>query len=196
MELPLLLSRPLKIVGLFCAMSVGGCDKESAVPKQPQATEITQAATPAAPGVLDRSHKGQPIPAFTVSDAAGKKLDLSSLKGKPVLVNLWATWCAPCVAELPTLDRLSAIKGDRLHVITVSQDMKTDKVAAFLKDKGGEHLPAWLDPNTELSFKFQVQTLPTTILYDAGGKELWRFVGGQEWDRGDAGKLLLEAGVN
>jgi thiol-disulfide isomerase/thioredoxin len=202
--MPVLSLRSLKLVGplyvLACAVTVAGCDRQSdpAAQPAPSGAATVDAATtpPALSGTLDRGHKGEALPAVTVTDAAGKKLDLASLKGKPVLLNLWATWCAPCVAELPTLDTLAKIKGDKLRVITVSQDMKTDRVAAFLKDKGGANLPAWLDPNTELSFKFQVQTLPTTILFDSSGKEVWRYVGGAEWNREETAKLLLDAGVN
>ena len=145
-------------------------------------------------GTLDRSHKGDQLPNFSVSDPAGKTLNLASLKGKPTLVNLWATWCAPCVAELPTLDRLAGAKGDRLNVVVVSQDLKADGVAEFLKDKGGTHLTPWLDPQTELSFRYAAPTLPTTIYYDAGGKELWRYVGGHDWSDAEAAALLAEAG--
>ena len=117
---------------------------------------------------------------------------LASLRGKPVLLNLWATWCAPCVAELPTLDKLAG-KGT-IRVLTVSQDQQAGRVPQFLRDKGGPHLPAWIDAKADLSFHYGGANLPTTILYDAAGKEVWRFGGGQDWTGPNAAKLLSEAG--
>ena len=146
-------------------------------------------------GVTDRSHKGEPLPDFVVTRASGKRLNLASLKGKPALVNLWATWCAPCVEELPTLNALAGKLQGKLKVVTVSQDLQADNVARFLKDKGGANLDPWLDPKTELSFRYAAPTLPTTILYDAKGEEVWRYVGGHDWMAPDAAKMLGEAGV-
>ena len=183
-------------------MLAGGCDRQSATSKQPGPAAVSAgslptgtASAPAAAepaGTVDRSHKGEPLPDVTVADPTGAKLALTSLKGKPVLVNLWATWCAPCVAELPTLDKLAA-KGT-VRVLTISQDQQTARVPQFLHDKGGAHLPAWIDAKADLSFHYGGATLPTTILYDAAGREVWRFGGGQDWTGPNAAKLLAEAG--
>ena len=79
-------------------------------------------------------------------------------------------------------------------MLTVSQDMSDPaKVADFLKAKGGDALEPWLDPANDLSFHYGTGTLPTTILYDAAGKEVWRFVGENDWAGPDAAKLLAEA---
>jgi len=130
------------------------------------------------------------MPDFTLKDAAGESLTLASLKGKPVLVNLWATWCAPCVAELPQLDKLAS---GGLRVLTVSQDMnETGKVAGFLKDKGAPHLEPWLDPENDLSTQYAVSTLPTSIYYDAQAREVWRVTGPREWGSTDTATALAE----
>jgi thiol-disulfide isomerase/thioredoxin len=145
-------------------------------------------------GVLDRSHKGEAMPEMTLKDASGKTLALSSLRGKPTLVNLWATWCAPCVVELPTLDRLVDLQEGKLRVLTVSQDMSgTEKIAAFLKERGGDNLEPWIDQKGDLGAKYQVQTLPTTVLYNADGREVWRFTGGKIWTNVEALGLIAEA---
>jgi thiol-disulfide isomerase/thioredoxin len=195
----LLSSRSLKLLGpvcaVACALSVAGCDRKSKTPVQPPVDQATIPAPEPTGGTLDSTHKGDPLPSVTVKDAKGKTLALPSLKGRPVLINLWATWCAPCVAELPTLDRLAAAQGERLQVVTVSQDLKPEHVPAFLAAKGGKNLPAWLDPDTALSFKYQAQTLPTSILYDAEGKEVWRFVGNEDWTGPKAAQMLAEAGL-
>jgi thiol-disulfide isomerase/thioredoxin len=187
----LLSSRSLKLAVLGFAFIGAGCDRQSGDAAQPAAT----ASAPAeAIGTVDRSHKGEPIPPMMLRDASNRTLALDSLKGKPVLVNLWATWCAPCIAELPTLERLAGNSRATLKVLTVSQDMaKTENVAPFLKEKGGFNLEPWLDPKNELAFRYRAQTLPTTVLYDAGGKEVWRFAGGNEWDGVEAAKLIAEA---
>jgi len=146
--------------------------------------------------VVDRSHKGAPIPAFTLKDGAGKPLKLPSLAGKPTLVNLWATWCGPCVVELPTLNKLANRADLNLRVVTVSQDAgRPERVQAFLDERGLAQLPGWLDPMNDLSFHYATGTLPTTVLYDTQGREVWRYVGELDWTGPEAAKLLAEGGA-
>lgn len=147
---------------------------------------------PAPQGVTDRSQKGAAIPDFTVSDPEGKQLKLTSLKGKPLLINLWATWCGPCVAELPALGKLAVERVGELQVVIVSQDTQVDKVGPFLKEHGVPQLEAWLDAKNDLTFHYGTGTLPTTILYDADGKEVWRYVGSHDWAGADTAEMLKE----
>lgn len=189
----MLLSRSLKLVvlGLAAPIALAGCDRQSDPAAQPSAAAPAQSDA-ALSGTLDRSHKGSEMPDMTVKDASGKALRLQSLKGKPLLINLWATWCAPCVVELPMLDQL-AQSQPWLKVLTISQDMKVEPVAPFLAERGIKHLEPWLDPENDLSFHYQSGTLPTSVLYDAQGREVWRYVGGREWTSADTVKLLAEA---
>jgi thiol-disulfide isomerase/thioredoxin len=123
----------------------------------------------------------------------GEKVTLADFRGKPVLLNLWATWCAPCVKELPTLDALQAREGERLKVMTVSQDMEgRAKVEAFLAKGKYRTLEAWLDPEMALMSDLGVSTLPTTILYDGEGREVWRVTGDKDWAGKEAAALLAE----
>jgi thiol-disulfide isomerase/thioredoxin len=187
-------SRTLKLAVLGFAILAGGCDKQTPEPVQPDADPSQLPKSEKLSGVLDRSHKGEAMPEMTLKDASGKTLALSSLRGKPTLVNLWATWCAPCVVELPTLDRLVDLREGKLRVLTVSQDMSgTEKIAAFIKERGGDNLEPWLDPKGDLGAKYQVQTLPTTVLYNADGREVWRFTGGKIWTNVEALTLVAEA---
>lgn len=193
------LSRSFKPAVLALALAgpilIGGCDRQSESPAQPGAQSAAKSANGAkdAPAKLDRTRQGSELPDFTLFDPAGNTLRLRDLKGQPILINLWATWCAPCVAELPTLNTLASRSGDRLRVVTVSQDSGApDKVKAFLAQRGGD-LPAWLDPQNDLSFHYATGTLPTTVLYDSQGREVWRYVGEQDWAGADAAKLLAEA---
>ena len=184
----MLSSRSLKCLALPVLLLVGACDRQA----EPQGQQEAAGAKVLS-GTLDRSHAGKPMPAFTLEDAAGRTLELASLNGQPVLMNLWATWCAPCVVELPMLDTLAGDMEGELRVLTVSQDMQdTDKVADFLTERGGERLEPWLDTKSDLTFKLEAQTLPTTILYDAEGEEVWRYVGGHDWSGAAARELIAE----
>ncbi|WP_343520615.1 TlpA disulfide reductase family protein [Sphingomonas sp.] len=144
-------------------------------------------------GTLDRSHKGEPAPSVTFQSPDGKPTTLAAFKGKPLLLNLWATWCAPCVREMPMLDRLAQREGARLQVLTVSQDLEgAAKVAPFFAKAGFKALQPWLDPDVGLSTHYGVN-LPTTVLYDAQGREVWRVSGDMDWDGETAKGWLAEA---
>lgn len=189
----MLLSRSLNCavlsVALLAAGALAGCDRQGSAPAQ------QEAEAPARPqaGTADRSQRGKPLPAFTLADPSGKSLVLAEQTGRPLLINLWATWCAPCVVELPTLEALA--KQGKVRVLTVSQDMSDPaKVSQFLAERGGPSLEPWLDPQNDLSFHYGTGTLPTTIYYDANGREVWRFVGEKDWSGEEAAKLLAEAG--
>jgi thiol-disulfide isomerase/thioredoxin len=146
-----------------------------------------------ATGRLDRSHAGEAAPATGFEDPDGAPASLADFRGRPVLLNLWATWCAPCVAEMPTLDRLAAREADRIHVLTISQDLDgRQKVEAFFAKQGYRNLETWLDPQMALMTGLKADTLPTTILYDTRGRELWRVVGMEDWESGRAALLLKE----
>ena len=117
---------------------------------------------------------------------------LASLRGKPVLLNLWATWCAPCVVEMPLLDKLAAEQAGKLTVLTVSEDLKPELVAPFFAQKGFKALPQWVDPNNKIAGTFGGAALPLTILYDMDGKEVWRVMGGYDWSSAEARKAIGE----
>jgi thiol-disulfide isomerase/thioredoxin len=176
---------------------LAGCDRQSSADKQPAAaaSATTGGATTEPAGeasAIDRSHKGSLMPDLTFRDSAGKTLRTAELTGKPVLINLWATWCGPCVAEMPKLDALAA-KG-AIRVITISQDSgAAEKVAEFLKARAVKNLEPWLDPDGAAAGQWQVSTLPASIYYDAKGREIWRMNGGMDWTGAETTKLLAES---
>jgi thiol-disulfide isomerase/thioredoxin len=177
-------------------LAAAGCQKQ-----EPQhANESAPAAAEAAPvkGV-DRSQKGKPAPDAVFNDPDGGEITLADFHGVPVLVNLWASWCAPCVKELPTLDRLSRShdRDGALGVIAVSQDSGPHaSVVAFLESHKIGDLGAYQDSKMSLSGALGPDTvLPTSILYDGKGREVWRYVGDLDWTSPEAAKLLAEAGV-
>jgi len=194
------------IVPLLLLGAVAGCDKHNAAAPQatpsklpventgtaPDATPA-EAGTPAVDviGPLARRHKGEAAPDVAFTDAAGKPSSVKAFAGKPILLNMWATWCGPCVAEMPTLDKAA---GD-ITVVAVSQDLGADgaaKAAKFLHDHGVTHLRSYADPETKLSVAYNA-ILPMSVLYDSTGHEVWRMTGGMDWTTETAKQLLAEA---
>lgn len=174
------------------ALLIAACDRETA-PHAQQQEQLGQDKRELS-GEVDRSRAGEPIPAVELVDPSGAKLELASLKGQPVLVNLWATWCIPCITEMPLLDELAADYGDSLQVVTVSQDLQgADRVVPFFAKNDFENLPQWLDTETDLSFAYGDGVLPTTVLYESSGTEVWRIVGDYDWSSAQARGLIDEA---
>jgi thiol-disulfide isomerase/thioredoxin len=179
----------------FLALSLAAVALTSCSKQQPQqaANEAAVSAEAGPHKGADRSHKGQPLPAIRLDDGSA----LAGPAGKPFLVNAWATWCAPCVKELPTLDALAAREKANLAVIAVSQDDAPHaSVVAFLDKLKIKNAETRQDSKMALSGALGPDTvLPTTILYDAQGKEVWRYVGDLDWTGPEAAKLLAEGGV-
>jgi thiol-disulfide isomerase/thioredoxin len=175
--------------------SLAGCDRQKAAP--PQAPPGSDAATKS--GLpryrIDASGAGTPLSTAAVKGPDDDPAALASLSGKPVLVNLWATWCAPCIEELPTLNRLASEVGDTGHVITLSQDLTEDAgpLRAFLTTRGWSAVTPWHDPENSVGLAYG-GSLPTTILFDASGKEVVRVVGPMDWYGKEAKALLRQAG--
>lgn len=199
----MLLELPLRLIALLLALglSLAGCDRQkqenpqgAAAPDGLPAGEIADAGASAQPtGHIDRSHAGTPAPTVRFQDPKGNPASLADFRGKPLLVNLWATWCAPCIAEMPTLDALAARDKD-LQVLAVSQDMEgRAKVDAFFAERKFAMLQPYIDPELNLMMSLKVETLPTTILYDKEGKEVWRMTGMEHWDQDRAAALIREA---
>ena len=123
------------LLGLFLAPALAGCDRQKAAEPQGKAPAANAAAGAAGnypTGRLDRSHAGTPAPDVAFEDPHGGPARIADFRGRPVLVNLWATWCGPCVVEMPSLDALAVREGEALHVLALSQDMEgRQKVTDF-----------------------------------------------------------------
>jgi thiol-disulfide isomerase/thioredoxin len=186
----------MRLLLISCAfLALAACEK----PKQQAANDGAPTAEAGPVKGVDRSHKGQAAPAAIFNNPDGGKISLAKFKGVPVLVNLWASWCAPCVKELPTLDGLAAEHRDdgALAVVAVSQDSGPQaSVQAFLGKLKIKDLGAYHDSKMGLSGALGPETvLPTSILFDASGKEVWRYVGDLDWTSPEAAKLLAEPGA-
>jgi thiol-disulfide isomerase/thioredoxin len=169
---------------LALGLSVAACQKQEA-----PTNKETSASDPRG---IHRDQAGKPAPDVELSDAEDEPATLADAKGQPVLVNIWATWCAPCVKELPTLQAVAKQKGG-IRVIAVSQDVAPrGSVDAFLEKNRLTDLEVWHDPRMALSSASGAEILPTTILYDAQGREVWRYVGDLDWSGEEARKLLAE----
>jgi thiol-disulfide isomerase/thioredoxin len=136
-----------------------------------------------------------PAPANSFLDADGKELRIADFKGKVVVLNLWATWCAPCIIEMPTLARLqAAYAGKPVEVVAVSIDSPSaaDKARQFI----AQHAPLkyYADPNMKLPFALNPPAagMPTTIIYGADGMERGRISGGADWSGPDAKAVIDE----
>ena len=189
-------ARALSFVMLLaCA---GGCHREAPAPSQPEAGGDAPAPTPPkGPLAVVTDNKGKAAPDAPFTDlATSAPTTLAAFKGKPLLVNLWATWCVPCVKELPALDALAAARAGTLQVVAISEDMEGAKVVPpFLSGHGIRALKAYHDPNNALMTLYKEASLPVSILYGADGKELWRVSGDLDWQGARAKALLAQAGA-
>lgn len=179
-------------LAVLASLSLAACDRSPGGAAQP--VSAPSAAPDALTSSIDRSHRGSAMPGAVLKDTGGKTLNLATLKGKPLLINLWATWCGPCVREMPTLDALAGAQAGTLRVVTVSEDMGgADKVKAWFAAHKLNHVEPWLDSDSTLAFFFNAGDLPTSVLYDSQGREVWRMTGGHDWSAADTSGLISEA---
>ncbi len=158
-----------------------------------------QTGTPAATGKggvskLVRVSPPRPLGTVAFEDAGRRPHSLSEWKGKVVLVNLWATWCAPCKEEMPSLNRLqSKLGGPDFAVVAVSLDRGgTERPAKFLKD-AAPSLQLYLDKTGRLMKTLRAPGLPVSVLVDREGREIARLAGAAPWDGPDAEAVIRAA---
>jgi len=131
-------------------------------------------------------------PFRTIRDRDGEPVDMARYRGKVLLVNFWATWCAPCVIEMPTLDRLQAdMGGEDFAVLTISVDKRgMEVVGPFFEKEGYKHLPLLFDSSWDTLRAFGGQALPVTYLIDREGRIAGYLEGHAEWDSEPAKRLI------
>ncbi|MDJ0386677.1 TlpA disulfide reductase family protein [Roseomonas sp. E05] len=134
-------------------------------------------------GKLSRSSP-KALPAFTFTDAEGAEKTVADFAGHPLLINLWATWCPPCVAEMPALDRAqAALAGAGWKVLALSSDRAGKPVVeAFFARAEVKNLGVWLDPRGAAARALGARGLPTSVIVNRQGQEVARLEGAAAWD--------------
>ena len=124
------------------------------------------------------------VPEIHFQDREGRSRTLADFRGKAVLLNIWATWCAPCREEMPTLDRLQAeLGGPDFEVVALSIDRGGfDAITKFYTEAGVQYLAMYLDSTSEAASTLGAVGLPTSLLIDRDGTEIGRLIGPAKWD--------------
>ena len=165
-----------------------------AVPAAGLARPPTLEAAPSPRSALSFTALEQPrlLPEVRFVDGDGRALTLADFRGRMVLLNLWATWCAPCIREMPTLDRLQAeLGGPGFEVIVLSIDVGgLPAVKDFYRRLGLKALGIYADRTARATRALGITGIPTTLLVDRKGREVGRVAGPAEWDSPDAVKLI------
>lgn len=184
----------LALIALLTAVAVGAAyiaSQKSQLPGQLRSLAVGEM------GPFEIFEQPRPAPATAFEDRAGNPVNFASFSGQTVLANFWATWCVPCLAEMPALNRLQQRMGsERFRVITISLDRKGFQVIdPFFAKNRIDALEAYLDHSNKLSLEVGATGLPTTVLITADGRWLGRYIGDADWDS-DAATRLLEAAIS
>ncbi|MHB8529160.1 MAG: TlpA family protein disulfide reductase [Caulobacteraceae bacterium] len=134
-----------------------------------------------------------PAPAIPFLDAAGRRHTIAEFRGRVVVVNIWANWCAPCKLEIPSLAKLQArYAAAPVKVVPVSVGQGEDETAGRGFIARNPPLVFYTEPTFRLAYAFSptIQDMPTTILYDRRGRERARLVGGADWSGKDAAAVI------
>jgi thiol-disulfide isomerase/thioredoxin len=132
-----------------------------------------------------------PLPEIGVVDEAEAPHALAEYKGQWVLLNFWATWCAPCRAEMPTLQALDSAMGDDFSVVTVATGRNSvEGIDKFFGEAGITTLPKLRDPKSELARNMGILGLPLTVILNPEGQEVARLIGDADWNSADAKAML------
>ncbi len=176
--------RAVLLVGLFgvCFVLVQSCQQPASgldAYAQDSVKKLTVRTAPPA----------QPSTVFKTAD--DREYTFKEHRGKTVLVNVWATWCAPCIKEMPSLDRLQALRGgDDFQVVTISIDRTKYEPAKFFADNDIQNLTPWHDGSYGIPGNLQLYGYPTTVIYDVEGREVAYLEGDAEWDSPEALRLI------
>ncbi len=174
----------------------GSADAEAVALSAPAAAGVTrELATGALAAFLVRPER-KPVANLEFQDAGGKPLKISDWKGRVVLINLWATWCAPCRKEMPDLAELQKELGSKdFEVVAISVDRKgVEASSVFLKETGADSLKLYIEPTTAIVNDLQAIGLPATVLIDRQGNEIGRLLGPADWASPEA-KALIKAAL-
>jgi thiol-disulfide isomerase/thioredoxin len=184
--------RAVTVLIVLCVALLGVVLYRMAEPEQGQRLALAPGDAPqrAAIGKFTSLPEPRPAPDVSFSATTGASQSIAAFRGRVVLVNFWATWCAPCITEMPSLVRLQA-KLDGLAVLAVSEDRRgAELVEPFLAKHDLAGLATYLDPKNTVGHAFGVEGLPTSILIDRDGRILGKLEGAAEWDSPAMLKLI------
>lgn len=138
--------------------------------------------------------EGKPAPDFILNDLSGKPVQLSSLKGKVVLVNFWATWCPPCREEIPSMVKLNQLmQGKNFQMLAVSIDEGGKEAVQDFFKQGGVTLPALLDADGKTARLYGTTGVPETFVVDTKGMIRQKVIGAVDWSSPEAVQFLEQA---
>jgi thiol-disulfide isomerase/thioredoxin len=189
------MSAAIIYAGVIITAAVGvasGASPLTAAESAPKAAE--KAPTKPKSGTVIWHETPKALPATVFKDVADADRTLDKFTGKVLLVNFWATWCAPCVKEMPTLDALQAkMGGPDFEVLAISQDREGAKVAQpFAEKQGWKNLAFYVEKMGRFSRDANLRGLPTTLLIDKSGKEVARVEGEADWSSPEIEKILRD----
>lgn len=150
-------------------------------------TVVSAAAVVSMPALAESVYDKLPV-----TNLQGEPADLNQYKGKLVLLNFWATWCPPCIKEMPSMQRLQNQLSDKpFQVVAVNLAQNARTVEGFFQQQSFEFsLPVYLDEQAQGFKNFDLQGMPSSFLIDAQGNLLETVVGGREWDEPDTVEVL------
>jgi peroxiredoxin len=158
---------------------------------RPSATPSTELAALFAAMGIRRPAEPADAPDFTLMSLESQVVQLRALRGRLVLLNFWATWCAPCVHEMPSMERLyQTFKQTDFVLLAVSMDRQGEKVAKPFVEQLKVTFPILLDRTSEVGHQYGVRGLPTTYLIDPDGRLIGAAIGAREWYRTEAKALI------
>lgn len=164
--------RLIAVTLLFAVMLAAGCARKGAEP---------------------RALEGNPAPDFTLKDLSGNPVQLSSLKGKVVLVNFWATWCPPCREEIPSMVKLNqAMQGKNFRMLAISIDEGGKGAVEEFFKRNGATLPALLDTDGQVARRYGTTGVPETFVVDTKGVIAKKVVGGLDWSHPEVIQALQQ----
>lgn len=168
-------------------LTAAGTLAAALIPRKPHAQELDDVAKALKP--VDPPTMAPDI-AFQAAD--GKQHHLSEFRGHGMVINLWATWCVPCIEELPSLAKLSTtLAPDDIAVLPLSSDRGgAERVAAFFHQHGIAGLPVLIDPHSAAAHAFQVRGIPTSVVIDKQGREVARLEGSADWSTPSAALIV------
>lgn len=167
----------LSLLLLLSLLALAGCGEEEVIPDPGSGEE--EVVSEQSSGPLEAIQKGDAIRDFTVKQVDGSSFTLSEQEGKVVLLNFWATWCGPCVKEMPAFDMLREEYGDQLSILAVSCDTDPQAAKDFLKEQGFG-FPAALDPMGSVQALYPTDGIPYSVLIDQNGTVVETVLGGGE----------------